>query len=90
MFTSRAINLIEQGMNIKAVRLNVAVKEQKIAYDLLEHEEFIDRLKMAIEEYREVDQKKLLICYEELLRVVNQHIYDDPIIIMDYPVKYGG
>lgn len=45
---------------------------------------------MAIEEYREVDQKKLLICYEELLRVVNQHIYDDPIIIIDYPVKYGG
>lgn len=73
-------------MNIEAVMLNVAVREQKISCDLLEHEEFIDRLKMAIEEYREVDQNN----YEELLRVVNQHIYDDPIIIMDYPVKYGG
>ena len=37
MFTSGAINLIEQGMNIKAVRLNVAVREQKISCDLLEH-----------------------------------------------------
>ena len=59
MFTSRAINLIEQGMNIKAVRLNVAVKEQKIAYDLLEHEGFIDRIKMAIAQEREVDQNKV-------------------------------
>ncbi|QTJ35925.1 hypothetical protein [Dolosigranulum pigrum] len=70
MFTSRAINLIEQGMNIKAVRLNVAVKEQKIAYDLLEHEEFIDRLKMAIEEYREVDQKKLLSTMKNCLELL--------------------
>lgn len=70
MFTSRAINLIEQGMNIKAVRLNVAVREQKISCDLLEHEEFIDRLKMAIEEYREVDQKKLLSTMKNCLELL--------------------
>ena len=57
-------------MNIEAVRLNVAVREQKIACDLLEHEEFIDRLKMAIEKYREVDQKKLLSTMKNCLELL--------------------